>query len=74
MLATKTITKKDDDYDDDDNLSLSEWRHNTGRPVLIDNCPVGVSSVEPAHVSSSHSRQSELWTFSGLLSIYGANN
>ena len=36
---------------DDDNLSLSEWRHNTGRPVLVDHSPVGVSSVEPRHLS-----------------------
>ena len=30
-------------------LSLSEGRHNAGRPVLIDHRPVGVSSVEPGH-------------------------
>ena len=36
---------------DDDNLSLSEGRHNTGRPVLVDHSPVGVSSVEPRHLS-----------------------
>ena len=31
------------------NLSLSEGRHNAGRPVLVDHRPVGVSSVEPGH-------------------------